>query len=185
MKLKIITSLIILLLAGHIVSAQHKLKFHSLNYAGILEGEKGTAFQVQSINGVKYKTWFAGLGTGIDYYYYRSIPLFISANKFLSPKKSSFFFSGDVGINFPWAKSGTSQEQGTAKASLFWAGGTGYALKLKGGDNTILFSVGYSYKHIKDEKTYIICPLIPPCYEEKQRLDYHLKRVSVKVGWMF
>lgn len=185
MKLRIIISLGILLFAGHFVFAQDKLKFHSLNYAGILEGEDGTAFQLQTINGVKYKTWFAGLGTGIDYYYYRSIPLFISVNKFLSAKKSSFFFSGDVGINFPWAKRGSSQEQGTASAALFWSGGAGYALNIKSSDHKILFSVGYSYKHIKDEKTYTICPFIPPCYEEKQRLDYHLKRISVRVGWMF
>ena len=185
MRLRITVSLSILLFAGRFALAQHNMKFHSLNYAGILEGEKATAFQVQTINGVKCKTWFAGLGAGIDYYFYRSIPLFVSVSKFLPSEKVPLYFSGDAGLNFPWAKSGTYQDQGNAHSSLFWAGSAGYVLKLKGTDSKILFNVGYSYKHIIDEKKYFICPIIPPCYEEKQRFDYHLKRISVKAGWMF
>src|SRR5689334_8657847 len=81
-----------------------KFRFSSQNYAGILEGESGTSLQVQTINGLRYKTWFAGVGTGLDYYYQRTIPLFLSVSKFLSSTKVPLYFNGDAGINFIWSK---------------------------------------------------------------------------------
>ena len=67
-------------------------KFGSQNYAGITEGESGTGLQLQTINGFRYKTWFTGVGTGIDYYFQRSIPLFLSVSKFLAPGKLPLYF---------------------------------------------------------------------------------------------
>ena len=69
---------------------------------GIVEGEQGTNFHVELLNGLRYKTWFAGIGTGLDYYYYRTIPVYLSGIKYLSPRNHSFFIQGDAGINFAW-----------------------------------------------------------------------------------
>src|SRR5215510_11349763 len=85
------------------VTAQNKVNFSSQNYLGLLEGEHGSEFQLQTINGVMYKSWFAGLGTGLDWYYLRSIPVFASVNKsFFKKGKRSFYASADGGINYPW-----------------------------------------------------------------------------------
>jgi len=82
--------------------SQEKWKFSSQNYAGITEGESGTSFQLQTINGLYHHTWFGGIGAGLDYYYIRSIPLFASLNKFVAAGKGSFYINYDLGINFPW-----------------------------------------------------------------------------------
>ena len=54
------------------VSAQQKTvtgiwQFHSINNVGLLEGQTGSAFQLQSINGMQYQSWFAGIGLGLDF----------------------------------------------------------------------------------------------------------------------
>ena len=73
-------------------AAQKKAIFSSQNYVGLLEGEQKSKLQLQTMNGIKYRTWFIGLGTGIDWYYLRSIPIFLSLNRdFLQKKNRNFF----------------------------------------------------------------------------------------------
>lgn len=169
------------------ISAQKKWKFGSQNYAGIMEGESGTALQLQTINGFRYKTWFTGVGTGIDYYYHRSIPLFISVSKFLSSAKLPLYFSGDIGINFPWLSNNLSYFEGPPdfSSSLYWAGGMGYKFRIKKSNDGVLLNIGYSYKHLISEGEYTNPCLVPPCPSSNDRFDYHLRRLSLKVGWMF
>lgn len=168
-------------------AAQQKPKFSSQNYIGILEGEASTSFQLQTINGFRYKTWFAGVGTGLDYYYQRSIPLFLSISKFLPSAKTPFYFNGDAGINFPWSKNDIYffQYRGDFSPSLYWAGGVGYKFSFKKGNQGILLNLGYSYKHIIQETENIYPCLIAPCPVFKERYDYRLKRLSLKAGWIF
>src|SRR5437773_4082956 len=109
MRSILITAFILTSICSH---AQRKTNFSSQNYIGILEGEHGSKFQLQTINGIKLKTWFVGLGTGIDWYYRRSIPLFFSLNKdFFKKGNRNFYFAADGGVNFPW-KDETYKEQG-------------------------------------------------------------------------
>lgn len=176
------------LLGGMVIYAQQKIKFSSQNYLGFIEGEAGTSFQLHSINGLKYKTWFAGIGAGLDYYYLRSVPVFFSVNKFLGEKKRTFFVSGDAGMSFPWQKSGdfyyyySSAQKYTP--SLYWAQSIGYKIGFRGND-ALLFSIGYSYKKLKGVSEYELPCINPPCPVNKERYEYRLKRISVKAGWMF
>src|SRR3954451_20111827 len=52
--------------------------------AGLLVGKSGRDFQVQAIPGIQYKSWFAGAGSGLDYYYWRTVPLFFDVRKTFS-----------------------------------------------------------------------------------------------------
>ncbi len=84
--MKSILLLILAVCLSVIVSAQQKTgtgnwQFHSINNIGLLEGQTGSAFQLQSINGMQYKSWYAGIGLGLDFYRYRTIPLFIDFRK--------------------------------------------------------------------------------------------------------
>jgi hypothetical protein len=173
---------------GQLKQETRKFRFGSQNYAGLLEGENGTSFQLQTINGIRYKTWFAGIGTGLDYYYVRSIPLFISVNKFLESPKVPVYINGDIGLSFPWEKDYQhyfDQSPGGSSSSLFWGAGLGYKFAVKNKDQGVLINFGYSYKHIVQESEYAYPCFTPPCPTEKERFDYHLKRLSIKVGWMF
>jgi hypothetical protein len=189
--MKITMLVIVMLLVSYPVLAQQKntkqkFSFGSQNYAGILEGESGTSLQLQTINGVKYKTWFAGLGVGLDYYYDRSVPLFFSVSKFLSSKKIPLYFNGDIGVSIAWARDGYYFLENNVSYSpgLYWNGGFGYKFASKQGHGFLL-NLGYSYKHMIQKTTYTNPCLIGPCPTEEDRYDYRLRRLSVKFGYLF
>lgn len=178
-------TLLLLLVIG--LHAQDKPRFSSQNYVGILEGESGTALQMQTINGFRAGNWFAGIGTGLDYYSIRSIPLFVSVNRFLGNAKLPLYFNADVGINFPWRNNNQYwiHNPGELSPSLYWAGGMGYRFGLKGSRHALLLNMGYAYKRLIEESNFVNPCLVPPCPVSTERYDYRLKRLSVKLGFMF
>jgi hypothetical protein len=159
--------------------------FSARNYAGIMEGESGTALQLQTINGIRYGNWFAGIGTGLDYYYERSIPLFFSVARYLHSTKLPLYFTGDVGYNFPWVKSLYYFETpGEYHGGLYWGTGLGYKFGFKN-SNALLIDLGYNYKRLTQTYEQPVQCLVPPCPTYKEFYDYRLKRLSIKIGWMF
>jgi hypothetical protein len=176
------------------VTAQKKIFFSSQNYAGLLEGESGSQFQLETINGVKYKSWFAGLGTGIDWYYKRSFPVFLSINESFSQRRNrNFFIAANGGVNFPWEKSGYTNEWGyTVKKAIpgiYWESGFGYRIGMRKTNDALIIQFGYSYKYVgeKIQNNYIIpSSYFAPSQEyPNDRFNYHLKRLSLKFGWSF
>ena len=135
-------------------SAQRSAKFSSQNYVGLLEGEQGSKFQLQTINGIKYKTWFAGIGTGTDWYYRRSIPAFVSLNKdFLIKGNRNFFIATDIGANFPWQVDKNSYAYSVEESipGFYWGTGLGYKVGVGRLSDAILLQLGYSYKHVGEK----------------------------------
>ncbi|HVK97035.1 MAG TPA: hypothetical protein VM368_04415, partial [Flavisolibacter sp.] len=47
---------------------EEKFHFNSINQGGLLAGASDGTGLLQSINGVLHKTFFAGIGVGLDYY---------------------------------------------------------------------------------------------------------------------
>ena len=184
--MKIILLLFAACLLGYNSDAQLKPQFSSQNYVGILEGDAQTSFQFQTINGFKYRGWFAGAGTGIDYYFQRSIPVFFSLSKFLSSTKVPLYFTGDFGINIPWIKEVTwFRDPGGFEKGLYWGGGMGYRFGLKKTSNAFLLNFGYSGKNLFHEESSVSPCLVPPCPVMKQTYKYNLNRLSVRVGFTF
>lgn len=85
------------------LQAQTKPRFSTQNTVGILIGGSDNAPQLQTVNGVAFNNWFTGIGAGIDWYYQRSIPVFVSANRYFTtgPRRQVFLTTG-AGINYPW-----------------------------------------------------------------------------------
>ena len=162
-----------------------KCSFQSLNQVGLLEGETGSAFQLQSINGVQYKTWFAGVGTGIDYYRFRSVPLFLDIRKDLLKKNFTPFVYSDIGVHFPWKREG-ELHYGDAKfaTGLYYDMGLGLNFATSKNQGFSL-RAGYSYKRIKETSTWSMQCFTYPCYEFRQTRSYGLNRLSMKLGWVF
>ena len=65
--------------------------FTSINKAGLLTGSAGQAANIQTINGLTWSKWFAGVGTGIDYYGTRSIPLFVDLRRNFNTKAKGVY----------------------------------------------------------------------------------------------
>lgn len=190
MKIYLLVILISISLAA---GAQGKVAFSSRNYVGLLVGQTGSKFQIQTVNGIRFDTWFAGLGVGLDWYYQRSIPVFVSMSKdFLKKARRNFYVSGDGGMNFPWQKETNQPVWGYKTDKLvngiYWAAGFGYKLGVGKQQDAILMQIGYSYKHGGEEQkasqiaTY---PINQPLLRPTDRYDYRLRTVSIKLGYQF
>jgi hypothetical protein len=170
-------------------------RFRSILNLGLLEGETGSSFQIQTINGAAYKSWFGGIGLGIDYYRYRTIPLFADIRKEFGQAKNKPFVYSDMGISFCWLTD--NQKMGYRPDNHFNNGfygdwGVGYKMAA-GKNNAVMVSLGYSYKKITETyPTYygwfppvddITRPQVndPP----KGKINYSLNRLSIKIGWQF
>jgi hypothetical protein len=170
-------------------SSIRKYSFQSINQAGIVEGERGTSFQLQSINGLAKNHWFAGIGAGIDYYHTRTVPVFIDIRKNVLNKEKSPFIYLDAGISFPWKKQNNEYMwyKEEYKNGSFYDFGIGYNTPVNklGG---FVFSIGYSEKKLKEERytyDYFIYPGINNGTAGKNEFNYRLRRISVKAGWRF
>lgn len=187
--MKTISLLFLLLLMGSFAMAQNKPKFVSQQVVGLLEGENGSAFQIQSINGFQWKKWFMGLGAGVDWYEYRSVPMFLSMNYDLKMSNRTFFVSVDAGTNVPWVKNNSSSF-GTNQTSDFNKGlytntGIGYKLRLKNTKDGFLIHLGFSSKRLQEIKTFSNFCIGGPCGFSTERYDYKMRRITVRFGWLF
>ena len=163
---------------------QSKVTYQPLVQAGLLEGERGSAVQLQSVQGVRYKTWSAGVGAGLDYYHTRSIPLFLDVRKRFGKKEGSAFVYADGGYNFPWLTTTDKLSFNHSKGGLYYDAGIGYELAAKK-KSRLFFSAGYTLKKFETMYDYIICPSIAPCVTQTNSYAYSLRRLSIKAGLSF
>jgi hypothetical protein len=178
---------------GHgLAQSKTPWQFRSLDYIGGLRGEDGDFFQFQTINGLYKKSWFLGVGTGLDYYRYRSIPLFASVVKDLMPGKNGLFLTLEGGTDLP---AYTRPLYGNFIKSRFrsgpyWGAELGYKIKLSPhSGRAVLLSAGYSYKELREDQTEpYSCPIGAPCLLEQPgsepvtRYTYRNQRLSIKAG---
>lgn len=161
--------------------------FSSIIQGGILHGSKGGYFQMQTINGIQYKTWFAGLGAGLDYYYRPGIPLFVDVRKYFLENPGSVFLYVDAGVNIPAKRKETlsTWTQNEYSNSFYGDGGIGYALGFHKKPR-FLISTGYSYKEgsYKAVNSGSGCTG-PPCSEYYYSYKKYFHRLTVKLGFQF
>jgi len=172
-------------------NAQDKAKtspfpFSSVNQAGLIVGDEKIDWHVQTINGVQHKSWFAGLGVGIDNYYTRSVPVFVDVRKMVRPGKWPLFVYADGGVNMPWIKKADKEElwyDSKMKAGLYYDLGAGFEFPIK--KSAFLISGGYSTKKLEEERTYAYIWGPPGMPENKDFLHYKFSRVVLKAGFRF
>jgi hypothetical protein len=163
--------------------------FSSINQAGLLEGSTGTAFQVQTVNGMRFKNnWFAGVGIGYDRYRIRSIPLFLDLRWTLFNRPNTPFVYGDIGYNFDWPedRDKTNWWSSDFSGGVYYDAGVGYRIGL-GKKHGIVFSGGFSFKKLTEKRsTRIWCDFPPFCSGDPdvstETYDFKLSRISLKAG---
>jgi len=165
-------------------SSKERVHFRSSFLAGVLEGEKGGYFQMQLINGIKYKTMFAGIGIGLDHYYIRSVPIVLQIEKDFSAGPSRPYLYGNAGLNIPWATN--NQEQTGMKSNWISEFGLGYKFPISS-KNLLFFNAGYEIKHLRQ-----IVPGWPVTSDPQfyylnydQHYSYTFRMLSVKAGISF
>ncbi|MFT3702580.1 MAG: hypothetical protein QM802_09430 [Agriterribacter sp.] len=174
-----------------------KLIFHSQEQVALINGNGAVSAGIQSVNGVAFNNWFAGVGAGLDFYRYRSVPLFADVKRYFRiANGNSFFVYGDGGYNFPWKKkndqdfsqwSWPSKVDTDAKGGAYMDGGVGYAIKCRNG-NALLLSAGYSHKYFSEKVTtiYEIGGIAGNIEQtDVKSYTYSFNRIMIKVGWQF
>lgn len=138
--------------------AQSPWKFRSTEYGGVLKGQDGNYGLLQTVNGLYKKSWFLGIGVGLDYYRFRTIPLFLSVTKDLMPARNGLFLSLDGGINFPdynrppnWYYDGYNTSK--FREDIYYSAGVGYKIKFSAWHKRhgISLVTGYTFKKLRED----------------------------------
>jgi hypothetical protein len=160
--------------------------FQTMIQGGLLEGAKGPSWHLQTVNGSYYKTWFAGIGVGLDYYSMRTIPLFLDVRKDLVKGKRTPFLYADAGIHFDWLKTKEKPGWGTSEYNrgFYYDAGIGYKIAL-GNRDALQVSTGYTMKRLREERLVAPWCIQAPCNPSKEYYDYSFSRITFKVGWQF
>lgn len=160
--------------------------FQSLLQGGLLEGADGPSWNIQTVNGFYLKSWFAGIGVGLDYYNMRTIPLFFDFRKEIFKKNRTPFLYADAGIHFDWLKKKEKPGWGTSDYTrgFYYDFGAGYKLGF-GKRDAVLVSAGYTLKRLWEERIYPIQCVTAPCNPNQEYYDFSFKRLTFKVGWQF
>jgi len=172
-------------------SAQKKIKFSTQNYVGFLAGSSDNDLQLQTINGISFNKWFTGIGTGIDWYYRRSVPVFISVERgFRVDQKKNIYFSTAAGANFPWKNPEYDNDwnwYSTSKTEpgLYLNAGVGYKINIGKQDDAVLLQLGFSNKFFKEKVSSAYPCFVAPCPATTESYNYNLRAVSVKLGYGF
>lgn len=162
-------------------------KFHSINNISLVNGDNEVSAGLQSINGFQKGNLFAGVGLGLDYYLYRTVPLFADFRYEFGKPKNKFFAYADGGINFDWVEEIYNDGwDGLNRTSEFHNGaytdlGLGYMVGSRKGGGLVL-SLGHSYKSLEKTTSYLdwrTQETITDVYH------YDLNRIVLKVGWKF
>ncbi len=167
--------------------AKNKLRFSNIEQVAFITANKPNSINLETINGVKYGTWSAGIGLGIDWQKARSIPLFLDARKYFGLKKNSWFIYADVGKNVWWEKNTNGDFFTTVtpyKSTYFTEAGIGYLFQLY--KKTIFISGGYGYKNIQYSANYTnyLSGFYPADYYSYQ-MNTYINRLVFKIGIQF
>jgi hypothetical protein len=162
---------------------QNKLKFHSVNQLGIMQGQAGTAFQANTINGIRSGSFSAGVGLGLDTYVSTSIPVFLDIRKDLSAKQQSLFLYLSGGRHFVWDRKDTEWIKYESDPGWYYNTGIGYAIPLV--SESLIFTAGYSFKSYTERTEQAgFCPF-GNCPDFSETFRYKLRRISVTAGFRF
>ena len=185
--MKLLLYMPLMLLFSLTVIAQQpkeKVKFASVNSLGLLAGSRGEALSIQTIAGLKVKKWFAGIGTGLDFYEVRTIPLFADVRWQLRAINTPYIY-GDIGTNFLWLKTENQFQQskpGSSSPQLYYETGIGYKLYFAN-KKAMFFSAGYNTKQVKQSfKSFFGAPTFE--FQEGNYDHYKsvYRRVVIRLG---
>jgi hypothetical protein len=164
-----------------------KLTFHSSFAFALINGSASTSFNLQTVHGFSFNKSFTGIGAGIDYYTFRSLPLFLQLRQEFGKGKKRFIVYGDGGRNFQWLTDKSKEQVWSSrveyKGGWYYDAGIGYKLALK--DKALLLTTGYSYKEIKKNVIFTNCIMGGQCIDDVERYQYRMRRISVRASFQF
>lgn len=184
------TILFVLFLFPIVSFAQQKKKcdcyWNTTLEAGAAGGEKEVKPLFTLSSGWSVRNFHAGIGLGLDYYRFRSVPLFADTRFYLDKRKKGLLYAR-AGYNFPFSNESEINNWGPMTTNEFNGGfymdaGVGHTI-VTGKLNRLFISAGYSHKAISNRIGFTYPCLIPPCPENFETYKYSMGRIIAKLGW--
>lgn len=157
-----------------------RYRFCSLTSIGFPIGQNAGSIAFQSINGLRKGSWAAGLGLGIDYYLYRSAPLFADVRKEFGKGLNKWIVYAEGGLNLPCVPESLTIAGEKYNGGWCSDAGVAYAVKFKK-NRAVLFSLGQSFKTLTKNYNYTDWLGI----KQTDLYRYHFSRILFKMGWRF
>ena len=163
-----------------------KGRFHSFNTVQVLNGSTTTSFGINTVNGLQFGKLFCGVGTGFDYYYHVSVPLFIEARFNLVKRKGTLQAFGNGGLQFPFSSQNKNLEYKTGdyKTGRGYAAGLDYLIPA--GNEAFIIGAAFSNKQvIQMVDNNMWNPVLSIIQNFPIKEKYSLNRIAIRIGWMF
>ena len=160
--------------------------FHSLNTLQVLNGSTTTSVAINTVNGFQVKRFFAGIGTGFDYYYHVTVPLFLETRFNLAEGRGKLQVLANGGVSFPFASQNKNLESKlvTYEAGGAYGAGIDYLLPFK--TEALIIGVAYSGKQvIHMVENNVWNPVLNRIENMPIKDKYSLNRIALRAGWMF
>ena len=163
-----------------------KGRFHSFNTVQVLNGSTTTSLGINTVNGFQFDKLFCGVGTGFDYYYHVSVPLFIEARYNLVKRKGILQVFGNGGLQFPFSSQNKNLEYKTGdyKTGRGYAAGLDYLIPA--GNEAFIIGAAFSNKQvIQMVDNNMWNPVLNVVQNFPSKEKYSLNRIAIRIGWMF
>lgn len=160
--------------------------FHSFNTVQILNGNTTTSLAINTVNGFQFGKLFIGIGTGFDYYYHTSVPLFLEARFNLVDRKNKLQLFANRGLSFSFSTQNKKFEYNAGSYKTGSTYGAGLDYLITAGNQAFILGVAFSNKQvIQMVNNYLWNPLLNKWENIPTKDIYSLNRIAIRLGWMF
>jgi hypothetical protein len=158
----------------------------------LMNGTSEVGAQLSALAGVELsKGWTAGLGSAIDYYYFRSVPVFVEVKKYFGNGPRRLFAFGATGVNLAWP---TDEDQmklsrwnivggNDFRFGMYADIGIGYTLYNRH-QRGLFTGLGYSVKTMSESHTEQIWNGLTTD-QAQRKTDFTFSRVLIRIGYKF
>lgn len=175
------------------ISAQKSKHFYIIPQATILNGNQAVSAEFQLTGGIQKNNWGLGIGTALDHYKVRTVPLFADIRRYFGTAGSLFAYAS-AGVDIPWPLESQysynfligGETKSRFNTGLYSGVGIGYAFRGKNKDGFQL-SMGYSMKSMAETRAEMIYRDFPPYIAETsyRKMSYTFNRVALSIGYKF
>lgn len=162
-----------------------RLNLHVIVSGGVAAGEKSTKAVAQLSGGLMFGPFFTGAGVGVDFYHFKTIPVFADLRYSFGPKKALFVYANG-GYNFVAGRNLEpvfARTKDILKGGLYLDGGFGIQAIASPKDR-----VGVSFGFSSKSNVHIIgfSPCTGGCPNEVVYTDrFTFYRIVSKLSWNF
>jgi hypothetical protein len=99
---KLLVFVALMMIAAPVLSQQSKTGYTGSLEAALVNGGYESNAAITMTHGLGFKGITASVGAGIDYYRFRSVPVFIDLKKYFTIAKLQPFIQASAGLNVAW-----------------------------------------------------------------------------------